>query len=252
MKRLLAIVFLLMGVSGFSQESGLSATAVEKVTSLINLFENENRDSIAKRVVYPLKRDYPLPDIMTEFEFVSKFEQLFSPEFSAKISHSVIEEYTDMAWRGIMFDLGRMWLNEEGNIIKIYDQTEAEKKIRESLIEADKKNLHRSVKKYYEPYAIIKVGEDIWRVDHKTEQVMRLTQWTAGKTMAEAPDAIFEGIEDIQGTLRSRILYFVDKKTNGSITILMDDLESNVPNQVAIIIKDSEENETTLVGKSDN
>ncbi|MDM1388697.1 hypothetical protein HX052_01735 [Myroides marinus] len=252
MKRLLAIVFLLMGVSGFSQESALSATAVEKVTSLIDLFENENRDGIAKRVVYPLKRDYPLPDITTEFEFVSKFEQLFSPEFSAKISHSVIEEYTDMGWRGIMFDLGRMWINEEGNITKVYDQTEAEKKIRESLINADKKNLHKSVRKYFEPYAVIKVGDDIWRIDRKNAQVMRLTQWIGGKSMAEAPDAILEGTEDIQGTIRSRVLYFLDKRTKGTITILMDDLESNVPNQVSITIKDSAENETKLVGKSDN
>jgi len=70
--------------------------------------------------------------------------------------------------------------------------------------------------------------------------------------MEEAPDAILEGTEDIQGTIRSRVLYFLDKRTKGTITILMDDLESNVPNQVSITIKDSAENETTLVGKSDN
>lgn len=252
MKRLLAIVFLLVGVSGFSQENNLSASVVENIKSLTALFEEENRDGIAKRVVYPLKRDYPLPDITTEFEFASKFEQLFSPEFSAKISHSVIEEYTDMGWKGIMFDLGRLWLNEEGNIIKIYDQTESEKKAREAIIQAGKKELHKSVKKYYEPYAIIKVGEETWRVDRKNDQVMRLAKWTGGKTMAEMPDTVLEGVEDIQGTIRSRVLYFLDKKTHGSITILMDDLESNVPNQVSIIVKDSAENETTLVGQSDN
>ncbi|MEK6507944.1 hypothetical protein [Myroides sp. C4067] len=252
MKRILAVLFLVMGLSGYSQESNLSDASVERIKSLITLFENEDREGIAKRIVYPLKREYPLPPVTSEFEFVSRFEEFFVPEFSAKIANSVIEEYSHMGWRGIMFDLGRMWLTESGDIYRIIDQTELEKKIREEMIQADKKRLHRSVNKFLEPYAIIKTGQDIWRIDRKDEKVMRLTIWNDGKLVSDVPDLILEGTEDIQGTMGNRVLYFKDKKANNMITILMDNPESEVAHEVTIITIDSEGNEVSLKGQSDN
>ncbi|MGL4583657.1 MAG: hypothetical protein ACRCVU_11835 [Flavobacterium sp.] len=252
MKKTLAILFLLIGFKGVSQESTIAPTTVMKIESLMSLFENEDREGIAKRVVYPLKREYPIPEITTEFEFVSRFEQLFIPEFSSKIAHSVIAEYSPMGWRGIMFDLGRMWLTEDGDILRINDQTEAEKDLRNSLIQADKKKVHRSVNKFLAPYAVIKIGQDIWRVDRKNKDVMRLVIWIDGKTMAEAPDQVLEGTEEIQGTMANRVLEFTDKKTQETITILMDNPESTVRHEVVIIIKDNESKERKLIGLSDN
>ena len=107
-------------------------------------------------IIYPLRRDQPIPSIQTESELISRFDQVFDAELVNIIVNS--DNPTDSGnWdqfgseRNIMLGPGTLWLNADGMVIAVNYESESEKIIRNNLINKQKKSLHQSVAKLQKP-----------------------------------------------------------------------------------------------------
>lgn len=52
----------------------------ESVLPVIAAFKTQDKTAIAAHIRYPLKRQYPLPDIKNEAEFINRFDEVFDDE----------------------------------------------------------------------------------------------------------------------------------------------------------------------------
>jgi hypothetical protein len=60
------------------------------VLPVITAFKTQDKTAIAAHIRYPLKRQYPLPDIKNEAEFINRFDEVFNDELVAVIGSSNI------------------------------------------------------------------------------------------------------------------------------------------------------------------
>jgi len=63
----------------------------ESVLPVIAAFEGNDKAAIASLVYYPLKRQYPIPDIKNEAEFINRFDEVFDDELAKVIASSNID-----------------------------------------------------------------------------------------------------------------------------------------------------------------
>jgi len=168
-------------------------SAVKKVIELIG---KNDREAIANLVVYPLHRKVPLPSINTPSQFLEVFDEVLDEELLKAISSSSIsDDWADMGWRGIMFQNGALWLDEDGKITAINYQTEKAKRKRDILIEADKKNLHSSLQEFLEPILEWRTKDFRIRIDRVADEKYRLAVWPAQKETSEKPDLVLNNGE---------------------------------------------------------
>lgn len=252
MKQIVLFLVLLMGTSSFAQDNGLSAEMTEKVNNLIAVFQNDDKEEIANHIGYPLYRSYPIPEVSTAKELIVRFDQIFDKELVNEIANSTLEDWSTVGWRGTMLKDGELWIDDNGVIYRINRDTSLEQKWRKSLIQKDRERLHKSVQKYQEPFAVIDVEGETWRVDNVSGDVMRLAIWNKGAKMSEHPALVLEGCLDIQGSMGTRVLEFKNKKTAEEIMILLDAQEVEVLHGVSITIKDKNGKEVSKQGVADN
>jgi len=76
MKKLTITVLLIMIVFvSFGQ--GLEPKYHKLVSGFIDCIKNQKREKLADHVSYPLKRDYPLPDVKTKQAFLNRYDEIF-------------------------------------------------------------------------------------------------------------------------------------------------------------------------------
>ncbi len=166
------------------------------VTNFINVVGKKDRKAIADLVAYPLHRKVPLPVINTPSQFLEVFDEVLDKALLKAIStSSVADDWTEVGWRGIMFQNGVLWLDEEGKIIAINYQTEKGERKRDILIEADKKNLHSSLQQFLEPVLEWKTKDFRIRIDRLTDDKYRYAVWPAQKAPSEKPDLVLNNGE---------------------------------------------------------
>ena len=68
-------------------------------------------DALKEHIVFPFKREYPLPPIETIEEFVAASPQLFDEEDIKGMQD--IDEWEHVGWRGYMYKNGIVWLSED-------------------------------------------------------------------------------------------------------------------------------------------
>ena len=145
---ILLCLFLLFTSNTFALEQKYH----ESVLPVIAAFKTQDKTAIAAHIRYPLKRQYPLPDIKNEAEFINRFDEVFDDELVAVIGSSNINtDWDSVGWRGIMLNNGVMWLDTDGKIIGINSHTAKEQAFAIRLIEQDKQSLHSSINTFEEP-----------------------------------------------------------------------------------------------------
>jgi hypothetical protein len=194
MKSVIATI-LVLAIGGFFPQMPYSAERDFKdiVKRFIKVMESKNRNAIANLVAYPLLREVPLPPIDTHAQFLERFDEVFDQELLTAISSSsVVDDWAEVGWRGIMFKNGRLWLDTNGKISAINYQTEKEKGYRARLIESEKLNIHASLKHYLEPVLEWKTKEYRIRIDRTGKDRYRYAVWPIKKATSEKPDLILD------------------------------------------------------------
>jgi hypothetical protein len=165
------------------------------VASLIRAFATDDRAAIAKRVRYPLRRDYPVPPVKDPADLLSRFDQVFDAPLRGLIAHSsAAKDWDQVGWRGIMLGDGIVWIDDEGQVIAVNGQSQAEKELERSLIEKDRAGLHLSLRRFLKP--VLACGTDRYRIriDAMGDNAAgyRYAVWPKAKAQSEKPDLVLE------------------------------------------------------------
>ena len=201
MKKKLTITLLILAFNlGFSQE--LEKKEHEMVQAFIDGIKSNNINKLKTQVVYPLKRKYPLSDIYNESEFEKRYTEILDPFLKANIVSSNIKtDWAIVGWRGIMFNNGDLWLDNDGRLTTVNYLSKLEKNKRFKLIENDKKSIHESLNKFKEPVLIIETTRFKIRIDLLNNGKYRYASWPINSKTHQKPDLILKnGIWRTEGS----------------------------------------------------
>ncbi|QCU74955.1 hypothetical protein [Pseudoalteromonas distincta] len=174
----------------------------EFVLPVITAFAAHDKPTIAALISYPLKRQYPIPDIKNETEFINRFDEVFNDELVAVIASSNIDtDWESGGWRGIMLNNGVVWVDTEGKIIAVNTQNAKEQALAKRLIEHDKQSLHSSVNTFKKPILDWKTANYHIRVDDLGDHNYRYAVWNIDKRAKDKPDMVlFNGDVTVSGS----------------------------------------------------
>ena len=163
----------------------------ESILPVITAFKTQDRAAIAAHIRYPLKRQYPLPDIKNEVEFITRFDEVFDEELVGVIASSNIDtDWDKVGWRGIMLNNGVMWVDTDGKVIAVNTQNTTEQAHAEKLIAQDKQSLHSSIKTFQKPILDWKTASYRVRIDDLGDGNFRYASWSIDKSPSDKPDIV--------------------------------------------------------------
>lgn len=190
MKKHLAFIVMFLVTLGISAQD-LPTQHHEAVTDFINCFKNNDRETLAGLVIYPLKREYPLPAIKNKVEFLKRYDEVFDSKLVAMIKNSSLsKDWSAVGWRGIMLNNGDLWLDYDGTLIGVNYQSPAEVNRKTQLIASEKETLHSSIKKFSEPVCILLTPTYRIRIDEMEDGNYRYVSWKTSSKMSDKPDVI--------------------------------------------------------------
>lgn len=193
-----------------SDNERLEEYKIDSINNVIVLFKEKNIDKISSKIKFPLYRAYPIPPIKDKEEFKQRFSEVFDKILIDKIANSKIDQWSEMGWRGIMFDNGVLWMaNYDGIITSVNYQSDFEKKLRKDLITKEKENLHISLKNFESPTYKIKTKNYSIRIDELTNHKYRYACWKISDKESSKPDIILDNGElEYQGTGGNHVITF--------------------------------------------
>ncbi len=163
------------------------------VKKIVTVVASNDRKALANLVSYPLQRKVPLASIDNPKQFLEAYDEIVDEKFIKSISMSKAStDWSEMGWRGIMFQSGALWLDEDGKITAINYQTEIGKRKRSELIEADKQKIHDSLRNFVEPVLEWETAKYRIRIDQIDIDKFRYAVWPVKKKSSEKPDLVLK------------------------------------------------------------
>lgn len=194
----LSKILLVLSIALTSPTFAIDKSQQHDISLIINAFKNHDKKAISALIAYPLTREYPIPAVQNEAELISRFDDVFDQSLIEKIAHSDVEEdWNAVAWRGIMFSNGKLWLDAEGKISAINHQTEKAQIIKVALIETQKQALHESIRVYKHPILEWQTSRFHIRIDALDGGNYRYTSWGIDTPTSEPPDLVLSDGEVI-------------------------------------------------------
>ena len=86
----------------------LTVAFIHELTKNICL---DNRKAVAQMISYPLYQPYPLKNIKNAAELLQHYDRVFPRSLRAKLDTSSLEDWSQVGWRGVMFDRGDIWID---------------------------------------------------------------------------------------------------------------------------------------------
>lgn len=164
------------------------------VKKFIENVKSDNKEAIGDLVVYPLKREYPIPDIANKTDFVKRYSEIFDATLKNEIIKSTPEKgWNDMGLRGIMLNHGSIWLDIEGRLTAVNYQSKTETELRNRLNASQKKMLDPSIAFFKTPICILETSEFKIRIDNLGNNNYRYASWSIKKEMTQKPDLVING-----------------------------------------------------------
>ncbi len=195
MKKYILIVLFLVA-SGVRAQDDLPEMHRQVVIDFVNCFKNNDRDTLADLIIYPLKREYPLPSIKNKEEFFRRYDEVFDAKLvSMIVSSNISKDWSAVGWRGIMLQNGELYLDYDGTLIGVNHQSEAEAKMKDELIAQEKAKLHPSLKEFSEPVCILLTEKYRIRIDDMGDYKYRYSSWKRDAKMSDKPDLILDNGE---------------------------------------------------------
>lgn len=214
---ILFFTLIALEATAFAQTSELKYEQIQAIQNLVDVIKTKNKAKIANVIFYPLRREYPLKDVMDKNDFIQRFDELFDKEFIDHIAKSKIKDWSEVGWRGIMLDNGTIWIDDGGKIAAINYQSAKEKQLLIKAIQTDKNQLPKSLQNFEKPMYLLFTKNYKIRIDEKTEGIYRYAAWKT-KDQKSEPDIIIEnGVLEFQGSGGNHTITF---KNNGYTYII--------------------------------
>jgi hypothetical protein len=203
------ILFLLsIQVSSFAQSNDLKKSQGQAVKKLIATFKSKNKIEIAERLSYPLRREYPLKDVRNKSDFLQRFDEIFDASFMERIGKSKITDWSEVGWRGIMFDQGDLWIDDNGRITRVNYLSTKEAEQLANAIKTDKDLLPLSLRNFQKPLYVILTKNYKIRIDQTGEDMYRYASWKSKNDKGDADLVIHNGRLQMDGSGGNHSLAF--------------------------------------------
>ncbi len=221
------------------QQSDLDPQEIDSIQKLIGYFQQRDIERIADHVRFPLKREYPIPDIQNRQEFIQRFSEVFDERLIRRIADSGINQWSEVGWRGIMLDDGVLWMaNSDGVITAVNYQSDFEKKEIQKLIAQEKNGLHASLKNFEKPVYRIQTPNYLIRIDELAGEKFRYASWKAGEIEASEPDLLMNnGVLAFSGSGGNHVITFENGKFVYSI--YRNHLREDGASEVLLVVEES-------------
>lgn len=194
MKKINLILVLLIFCNSFVNAQETKTDYKKLAKTFIDNVKSDNKEAIGNLVVYPLEREYPIPDIKNKTEFVKRYNEVFDSTLKNEIIKSdPAKNWSDMGWRGVMLNQGNIWLDFNGRLIAVNYQSKFESDLKKSLIVAQKKGLDPSIAFFQTPICVLETSKFKIRIDDLGYNNYRYASWSSDKQMNEKPDLVING-----------------------------------------------------------
>lgn len=191
MKKVNLFLVLVLFLGSFVSAQTVKPEYQKCIKSFIDTLKSGKKVAIAEMVAYPLKREYPIPDVVDKSDFINRYDEIFDTTLKNEIKNSNPEkDWSDMGWRGMMLKQGIVWIDFDGRLSSINYQSKAEAELKKKLIEAQKKQLDSSIAFFQKPICILETDKFRIRIDNLGNKNYRYVSWPIDKAMSEKPDLI--------------------------------------------------------------
>jgi hypothetical protein len=191
MKKVNLFLVLVLFFGSFLSAQTVKPEYQKCIKSFIDTIKSGNKDAIADMVSYPLKREYPIPDVRDKSDFIKRFDEIFDTTLKNEIIKSdPAKDWSDMGWRGIMLNQGNVWMDFDGRLTSVNYQSQAETDLKKKLIAAQKKELDSSIAFFQKPICILETAKFRIRIDNLGNENYRYASWSIDKAMNTKPDLI--------------------------------------------------------------
>ena len=173
--------------------------SVEKIIAVI---KTKDPHTISQVIDYPLKREIPLKDIANQTEFKKRFTEVFDEKLLRTIANSDLKQWQQFGWRGISLNDVGIWVNDvstdtdtqhkTAKIFAINYSTQIEKKLRQKIIDEDKRKLHPSLQKFSAPELKLKTNDYLIRIDQLGKDQYRYAAWKGHQDQSKKPDLVLK------------------------------------------------------------
>jgi len=210
LKHYLFGLFSFLHIISFSQQ--LNPEDKPELEKFISAFASNDLGEILPYITYPLRRQYPLPDIKNDVEFIYAFNTIFDDSLIHEITNSNIDEdWSRVGWRGIMLHHGSIWLTEDYKLKAVNAQSTQESLIRNAIIDRDRALIHESLNNYSYPVLVVHSKLHLIRIDEMADYTYRYAVWPMTSNFSNKPDLIIENGElEYQGSGGNHVYNFVN------------------------------------------
>lgn len=183
MRKLLLSFTIFISLQAFAQQNPSA------IASFIGTVKTHDKQALADKVVYPLRRQYPLPAVNNKQEFLARYNEIIDDTLvNIIISSDPAKDWSTVGWRGTMLNRGQVWLDDNGKVTGINYQTQKEAAKREAMIAADKAALHPSIRDFKDPVMVFETDKYRVRIDDMGDDEFRYTSWTLNEKVSDAPE----------------------------------------------------------------
>jgi len=196
------ILFIFTCIQINAQEEADYGKMTKHAQMIVSLIKENKVNELAAYINYPLKRDYPIPAIKNAGEFVNYYRKIFGNsliEALNNINNSKDEIIFEPGSSNYGVHNGDIWFSEDGKIITINYQSEKEIRLRDSLAEKVRSEMHPSVTKWTLHVLTGKTNTVLISIDRMPNEKYRYIAWNNPKKTSEKPDLLIND-GDMEGT----------------------------------------------------
>jgi len=189
------IIFFSFVFSNFFPVHGqdLDSSYQQIVSDFITCLKSKNKEKIAAKINFPFSREYPIPEIGGEQEFLARYNEVFDEDLTKRIINSQPStDWSPMGWRGIMFLSGLVWLDDEGKLIAVNYKTAIEERKWNELVRIEKNNLYKPLRNFKSPICIMETPKYRIRIDDLGDGNYRYCSWSLKSKMSDRPELIID------------------------------------------------------------
>jgi hypothetical protein len=148
----------------------------QQIANFITAVHSKNPHRIAKFIHF---RSIGATD---EKDFVQRFDGFFDDTLMNNlVSSDPKTDWCRVGWRGVMFDNGALWLDDDGKVVAINHETAAQKAIRAKRLADHKAILHPRLVGFQQPVHLFETKTHVVRIDRLKSGTYRYASWKKTK-----------------------------------------------------------------------
>ncbi|MEJ6617419.1 MAG: hypothetical protein QNL61_10980 [Crocinitomicaceae bacterium] len=186
------LIILAMVIVTFSHSQELTPQDKTATSNFIEALKVKDLKKLMPFIAFPIKREYPLPDIKNEAELIYRCNEHFDDSITNIISNSNIDkEWSRVSWRGFMLNSRSVWIQDaDYKLITVNVQSKAEKEKLKTIINYDKVSLNASIKEFDAPVIVLKTEKFYIRIDELKDELYRYAVWSINSPLISKPDLV--------------------------------------------------------------